>query len=558
MQSIDHPRCAADDFVATLALHGVQRVFCVPGESYLTLLDALGSQDAIATVTCRHEGGAAFMALATAKLTGRAAVCLVSRGPGATNAAIGLHLAQQDGVPLVLVVGDVRRSERGRGAFQEVEYATALGGLAKWMHVVCAPENLAEDLARAISMAERPAAGPVLLVVPEDVFDCPGHGPSSHLWSPVPARVGAAQLAKLRTLLEAAQRPLLMAGAGLRSSRARALLVKASERWALPVVTCYKQQDVFPNDSPRYAGHLGFKMAEKAIAPYLNADLVLALGTRLDDASTQGFRLPTRDRAAQRLVQVCDDAASIARVIPVDLGLIADCEQLLEDLLDGEAPRPQRDAVWMRRLHDMARPLPWSPGAPGRVEVGAAVNRLRERLGDDAILVTDSGNFSGWLHRHFNFRGDQQLLGAVGGAMGLGVPGAIAASLAFPKRTAVALVGDGGFMMTGAELATAMAFGARPKVIVCNNSQYGTIRTHQERATPGRAPATGLMNPDFAALARAFGIFGARVDRLDTVDAAIDAMLAYDGPAVLDLVVDPGMLAPGLHLRDLQPSAATR
>jgi acetolactate synthase I/II/III large subunit len=537
----------ADSFVETMRLHGVERVFCVPGESYLPLLDSLG-RSSIQVVTCRHEGGAALMAVAQSKLTGQAAVCMVSRGPGASNAAIGLHLAEQDAAPLVLVVGDVSLADIGRNAFQEVNYETGLGGFAKWTHRVTHSDTLVESLARAVRIAECAPRGPVILVIPEDILEGAGTQVMARQPATVFGKADSAQLRETTDMLKQAVRPILIAGSRLQSPAGRSALRDAADCWGLPVVTTFKQQDLIPNDHANYAGHLGFKIPQAILDLYLEADLVIAVGTRLGDTTTQGYLFPSGRDGRQDLVHVTDDAGAIGRVIPAALGIAADPVRFLEDLSRaGGEPRSEVFRDWTARLHEQTRPRPW-PSDGDSLQVGAVVNRLSESLARDAVITTDSGNFSVWFHRHFSFRDEQRLIGAVGGAMGLGIPAAIAASLEWPERQVVALVGDGGFLMTGAELATAIAYGAKPKVIVCNNRKYGTIRMHQERAFPGRPVATDLCNPDFAMLARSHGIFAQTVRSLGEVDKAVDLMLSHDGPALIDLLTDPAVVSPGVRI----------
>ncbi|MBU6187946.1 MAG: hypothetical protein KGR68_01390 [Betaproteobacteria bacterium] len=547
---------AAAHVVSTLVDHGIRRVYCVPGESYLPLLDSLFDAGQIDVITCRHEGGAALMAVAETKLTQEPAVCLVSRGPGATNAAIGVHLAEQDNAPLVLIVGDVRSTERGRCAFQEVDYATALGGLAKWTYVVTGPQQLAEATARALAVARRAPQGPVVLVVPEDYFEAPAEAPATAAPTTVSLGISKDDVHTVLAAIRAAERPLIVAGSRLRSDAGRSALLRAATIHSLPVLTTFKQQDLLANSDPHYAGHLGFKMPPAELAPYFDADLVIAVGTRLGDVSSQGYTFPDTTRRRQRLIHITNDPIAIGRVIRADIGLAADPVAFLEALAGaagGNIGTARQD--WIDHLHKHAEPRPWAAPGDGVLEVGAVVNELAQRLDPDAIITMDSGNFSGWVHRHFPFRKDQRLVGSIGGAMGLAVPGAVAASLAFPHRQVVALVGDGGFMMTGAEIATAIAQGASPKIIVCNNGCYGTIRMHQERAFPGRVVGTGLVNPDFAVMARAYGAFGAMVSSLREIPDAIEAMLAHKGPAVIDLITDAERIAPNVTITQLRSAA---
>jgi acetolactate synthase-1/2/3 large subunit len=528
-------RTAAHALVETLAAHGVDRVFCVPGESYLPVLDALRDEGGIEVVTCRHEGGAGMMAVVDAKLTGRPGVCLVSRGPGTANASLALHTAQQDAVPLVLLVGQVERPNLGRGAFQEVEYRRALADFAKHAEQVEDPERVPEALARAFFMAGEGTPGAVVLALPEDMLEDACAAPAARP-RPVPrAAPAAAEVEETARLAAAARAPVLVVGGQADGPAGRAALLRAAERLRLPVATTFKHQDLFPNRHPCFAGHLGYGIPAALRSALAEADLLIAVGTRLGDVASQGYALP---RPGQDLVHVYPDARHLGAVFAPRLAVVSDAARFLDALADAPtpAPAPGRDQ-WIARLHatyaDLAE---WRPrAAPDGVDFGVVVRALEARLPADAVLVTDAGNFSSWLHRHYPFTPANRLVGAVGGAMGMGVPGAVAAALREPGRAVVALVGDGGFLMTGMELATAVRHGARIRVFVSNNGSYGTIRLHQARRYPGRPVATSLTNPDFAALARAFGAKGLTVAEPGEAEDAVAEALAHPGPVVVDV-----------------------
>jgi acetolactate synthase-1/2/3 large subunit len=532
------PRRAADVLVDCLAAHGVDRVFCVPGESYLAVLDALHDSNRIQTVVCRHESGAGFMAVGDAKLTARPGVALVSRGPGATNASIAVHVAEQDAVPIVLFVGQVPRPEIGRRSFQEVDYAKTFADMAKAVHVVHDAARVPEIVARAFVEAQAPTPGPVVVVLPEDMLEdraevsvigpiaVPGAGPAS----PADVEALAARIAE-------AERPLLMAGGiGLGTPRGRAALRAASEAHHLPVALTFKRQDYFPNTHPHYAGHLGFKIPRPAVARYLEADLVIAAGTRLTEATTQGYTLPAAPVPRQPLVHIHDDARQIGRNYAAAVALVADPVAVLEALARIPAkPGPKR-ATWIRKLNEpAAAAMKWTPPADGLLDMGPVVAALAERADRDAILVTDAGNFSGWLHRHFPFSGEHVLIGCVGGAMGIGMPAAVAAALRHPGRQVIHFLGDGGALMTGGELATAVQYGARVKTFISNNGSYGTIRMHQEIAYKRRVHGTELRNPDFARWAESFGAKGLSIASIADAPGVVEETLAHDGPVVVDV-----------------------
>lgn len=537
-----HRVTAARLLAATLAAHGTDRIFCVAGESYLALLDALVDLPGIDVVTCRHEGSAAFMALADAKLTGRAGVCLVNRAPGATNASIALHSAAQDGTPLLLVVGHVRTSEIGRDAFQELDYSTTFTGLAKNVWTLHDPAHTPEFVARALRVAESGTPGPTVLVVPEDVLDGPSDAtPPTGPWQPAPAHPDPQRLGDAARLLAAARRPLLLAGGRLASACGRRAVQVFSEQYTVPVVTSNKHPDLFDNRHPHYAGHLHNGTPERQRLVLDGADLLLAVGTRLDVVTTRGHRLPATPRPRQPLVHVYPDAEQLGRVHTPTLGLACDPTVFLTGLTAepaGGASAPgfatdRRDWAAMLRAVELDRSA-WQPhSAPDGVVFGGVIDALDRLTGGDLVLTVDAGSFTSWLFRHLRLSGNGRLLGVASSAMGFGVPGGVAAALRYPGRPVVTVVGDGGFLMTGSELATAVSRGLRLVIVVADNRSYGTIRLHQERAYPHRVMATDLVNPDFARLAEAYGALGLSVQDEDDVIPALRAALGHEGPAVV-------------------------
>jgi acetolactate synthase-1/2/3 large subunit len=538
IRSLPMPRRAADLLVDCLAAHGVDRVFCVPGESYLAALDALHDSNAIETVICRHEGGAGFAAVGDAKLTGRPGVAFVSRGPGATNASIAVHVAEQDAVPLVLFIGQVPRAEIGRRSFQEVDYAKTFADMAKGVYVIHDAARIGEIVARAFVEACTPTPGPVVVVLPEDMLeDRIEASVVEPLAAPRAGTPSAKELDAVLARLAKSERPLLIAGGGdLGTTRGRQALKAASEAHQLPVALTFKRQDYFPNTHPNYAGHLGFKMPTPTIQRYLGADLILAVGTRLGEATTQGYTLPQAPHPRQPLIHVHDDARQIGRNYAAAHGLIADPIAFLEALAAHPGAASAKRAQWLKTLHEpLAKSMVWSPPADGLLDMGPIVAALAETVGKDAIFVTDAGNFSGWLHRHFPFSGEHTMIGCVGGAMGIGMPAALAAALRYPKRQVILFLGDGGALMSGSELATAMQYGAKVKTFISNNGSYGTIRMHQELAYKGRVHGTQLTNPDFAKWADSFGARGLMLDTIEDAPRVVGQALAYDGPVVVDV-----------------------
>jgi acetolactate synthase-1/2/3 large subunit len=543
-------RRAADLLVDCLAAHTVDRVFCVPGESYLAVLDALYERKAVETIVCRHESGAGFMALADGKITGQPGVVFVSRGPGATNASIAVHVAEQDAVPLILFIGQVPRKELSRRAFQEVDYAKTFADMAKLVITVEDPSRLPEVVARAFVTAQAPTPGPVVIVLPEDMLE---ERTSASVVKPraVPRASGGspADIAAVAEMIARAERPLLVAGGGLVPTAGRKALLTAAEAHQLPVVLSFKRQDLFPNAHPLYAGHLGFKIPRSQVALYAEADLVLAIGTRLGEVTTQGYTFPAAPAPKQPLVHVHDDPQHIGRNFETAKPLVADPTLFLAALasIAGEAP-PARPR-WVKGLHEsVTSQQPWSPPADGLLDMGAIVAAFNGKVAADAVFITDAGNFSGWLHRHFPFNGRQLLIGSAGGAMGLGMPAAVAAGLRLPGRQIITWIGDGGALMTGSELATAVQYGVPVKVFISNNGSYGTIRLHQEKAYPGRVHATTLKNPDFANWAESFGAKGLTVRTLAEAPGVVAEALACKGPVVVDVKTAVEHIAPGLTL----------
>ncbi|GAB1576093.1 thiamine pyrophosphate-dependent enzyme [Bordetella petrii] len=530
-------RRAADLLIDTLAAHGVDRVFCVPGESYLSVLDGLAGRADVAAVTARHESGAGFMALADARLTGRAGVALVSRGPGAMNAAIAVHSAQQDAVPLVLFVGQVERAHRHMGAFQEIDYERVFGAMAKWVVEVRDAARLADTVATALHAAQSGTPGPVVVALPEDMLeDGVGGVAAQPLARP---RAGASQedLRRVAGLIAAARRPLVIAGGLLKHEAGRAALQAVAEAFGLPVAAAVRHADLLPNDHPQYAGHLAYGAPAELADAVREADLVLGIGTRLGDVTTQGYAFPAAPRPAQDVVHVWPDAAAVGHIRQLALGLVADPAAFLADLRAFAPARPAAaHLAWSERLHQVAAGLRRWDGprdAEDGTVFGAVAQAADRLLDDDAIITIDSGNFGGWVQRLMRFGGGRAMLAPSSGAMGYGVPAAVAASLRCPERQVVCFVGDGGFLMTGNELATAMQCGARPVLIVADNASYGTIRMHQEKHFPERVSATALHNPDFAALARSYGALGYAVRHSGEIDAALEAALAARRPAIV-------------------------
>jgi acetolactate synthase I/II/III large subunit len=534
----------------SLREHGVRRVFGVPSESFTMFMDALLDEPDIGFVPARQEGGAAFMAEAYAAASGQIGVVLGGRAVGASNLAIGVHTARENSTPLLVLVGQVNSRHRGREAFQEAALADMLRPLAKHAVEEADPERMPATVARALDLAVSGRPGPVVLSLPEDVFAGEvGDPPARPVRVPRP-RPSAAEVAAVHALLAAAERPLIVAGAGVRLSGAEARLAAFAERWGVPVAAAWRRHDVFPNDHPLYAGHLQLGAHPEIVRTVREADVLLALGTRLGEVTSQRYTAITPD---QRIAQVDIEPSMIGKSHRVEVGIVADLGEALDALL-GAGPPPRGPSAWARErrtAYERASAVP--PGEHhDRVDNRQIIRMLREALPDDAVLTNDAGNFSGWLHAFFPFRRPGTYVGAASGAMGYGLPAAIGAKLAHPGRPVVSLSGDGGFLMTVQELETAVRLRLPLVALVFNNNMYGTIRMHQERRYPRRTIGTDLGNPDLVALAESFGAFGALVTDDAGFPAALRAALAEDRPAVVEIRTDPEQISVWRTLTELR------
>jgi acetolactate synthase I/II/III large subunit len=537
---------AADFIVASLKAHGVARVYCVPGESYLALLDAL-HDSGIEIIVCRHEGGAGFMAMAEAKLTGKPAVLLVSRGPGATNASIAVHSAEQDGVPLIVMIGQVARDERTRAVFQEVDYGQFFGGMAKAVYEVTEGSKLIELMPRSFRLACEGVAGPVIISMPEDMLRDEIEATEPVVY-PLPLLGGAPlEISKIQELIAQSERPLIMAGAKLRGIAGADALARFASSQRIPVAVTWKNQDVFDNNSDLFAGHLTPSTTAGQRKVLAEADLIIAVGTRLGDFATLGFTLPEAPVPKQTLVHIYPDASPIGKVIRADFGIVADPVQVLNGLSQTVRVVSAVRERWASDVNGATKTAQkfTSPMPGDGVDFGVVTMALAKLAPSDAIISTDAGNMSTWHHRHWPMSSKGILLGCIAGAMGFGVPAAVAAQLVFPNRLAICFVGDGGVLMTGNELATAMAYGLSPKIIISNNNIYGTIRSHQEKNFAGRVSGTNLVNPDFTAWAKSFGAEAFELAMGDDVEAVVGAFLASKGVAVLHVKSSAKALSAG-------------
>jgi acetolactate synthase-1/2/3 large subunit len=542
--------------VDQLVLHGTELAFGVPGESYLPVLDALHDAPLRLVVT-RHEGGAANMAEAYGKLTGRPGVCMVTRGPGATHAANGVHTARQDSTPMLLLVGQVARETIGREAFQELDYRAVFGSMAKWATQIDRAERVPEIVARAFAVATSGRPGPVVIALPEDMLASQVDVPDAPPQRRVGAAPGAGAMARLAELLAAATRPLAIAGEGGWSAQTGADVAAFAEAQAVPVAASFRCQDYVDNASPAYAGHAGLAMDPALARRIREADLLLAIGGRLGEIPTAGYTLVRPGTPSQRLVHVHPDPGELGAVYQPELGIVAG----LQDFAAAARALEPAGADGRAGLLEAARGeyehnLGEVRELPGPLQLSAVMAVLRERLPAEAILTNGAGNFSVWAHRYYEFHRYPTQLGPRSGSMGYGFPAAIAAKAVHPDRPVVCLAGDGDFLMTGQELATAVGEELAVVVLVVNNAMYGTIRMHQERHYPGRIVGTDLRNPDFVAYARAFGAHGALVERSEDFPAALDEALECGRPALVELRVDPQAITPRQTLDEIRAAAS--
>jgi acetolactate synthase-1/2/3 large subunit len=550
-------RSGGQVLVDQLALHGAELCFGVPGESYLAVLDALHDAPLRMIVT-RHEGGAANMAEAYGKLTGRPGICLVTRGPGATHASNGVHTAMQDSTPMLLLVGQVARETIGREAFQELDYRAVFGSMAKWATQIDRAERVPEIVARAFSVATSGRPGPVVIALPEDMLtsqvDVPDAAPHRTPAGPPPSE---AEMARLAELLSDAQRPAIVVGEGGWTAQTGADVAAFAEAQRIPIVASFRCQDFVDNASPAYAGHAGLGMAPAVASAIRDADVLVAIGGRLGEIPTDGYTLVCPGRPMQRLVHVHPGPGEIGAVYQPELGIVAGLEAFAAAARKLPAAGVDHRAGLIEEKREAyERNLRETRDLPGPLQLSAVMAALRERLGPDAILTNGAGNFSVWAHRFYEFHRYPTQLGPQSGSMGYGVPAAIAAKAVHPDRTVVCLAGDGDFLMTGQELATAVQEELDIVVLVVNNGMYGTIRMHQERHYPGRVIGTDLRNPDFVALARAYGAHGALVERSEEIGAALDEALAAGRPALVELRVDPQAITPRQTIDEIRAAAS--
>ncbi len=546
-----------------LARQGVDTIFGVPGESYLAVLDGLyRHRDAIRFVICRQEGGAAFMADAYSKLTGKPGVLMVTRGPGATNASIGVHAAHQDSVPMVVLIGQVGGDFVDREAFQEIDYRRMFGPMAKWVAQIDRAERLPEYLAHAFQTATSGRTGPVVLALPEDMLVASALAVHPPHHKPVRASPGPAQLEAFESLLSGAERPIVILGGTGWTHQACSDLRAFAEANHLPISCAFRYQDLFDNHHPHYIGDIGIGINPKLASRVREADLVIAIGPRLGEMTTSGYSLLSVPCPAQKLIHVHAGMEELGSVYHADLMIAAGMPEIAAALRDLRVNSKRWAPTVAQARADyeawQQRP-PLYAGITPALDLWEVMRTLARVAPSDSIITNGAGNFATWAHRFWRYAGLRTQLASTSGAMGYGVPAAVAASISAPGRTVICVAGDGDFLMTGQELATAVQHGGAPLVIVFNNGMYGTIRMHQEREYPEREHGTRLVNPDFARYSEAFGGFGARVDRTEAFEpalrAALDFMHQHKRPAVIELAVDPQHITPNQSLDRIRSSA---
>lgn len=550
------PRTGGQILVDQLGIQGVETVFCVPGESYLAALDAL-HDSAISVTACRQEGGAAMMAEAVGKLTGRPGICFVTRGPGATNAAHGIHIARQDSTPMILFVGQVARAMRGREAFQELDYRAVFGTMAKWATEIEAAARIPEIVARAFAVATSGRPGPVVVALPEDVLTEMAAVPDARpvtVPDPAPA---PDEMAAVLDAIKRAKRPLAILGGSRWTQGARDAMHGVAERLGLPVAVSFRRQMLFSADHPNYLGDLSLGPSPALVAYARSADLVVLVGTRLSEIASQGYTLLDIPVPAARLIHIHPDPDELGRVYQPEIGIAVSPTAFVTALAGAlpAAPHP-RDALAAERAAFEAWNAPKLRETAG-VDMGAVVAHLREILPPETVLTNGAGNYATWVHRFYRFTRFGTQLAPTSGSMGYGVPAAIAAARLEKGRPVVAFAGDGCFLMTGQEFATAIQYDLPIIVVIVDNAMLGTIRMHQERAYPGRAVGTALTNPDFAAYARAFGGHGERVETTEEFAPAFARARAAGKPAILHCIVDPEALTIEATLSEIRARAVS-
>ena len=546
MTSKSKTRSGAEVLIDALKINAVERIFCIPGESYLAALDALYDRSEIDLIVCRNEGGASYMAEAEGKLTGRPGVCFVTRGPGATNASCGLHVARQDSTPMILLIGQIARKDIDREAFQEIDYRRMFSEVAKWVAQIDDADRIPEYMNRAFSVATSGRPGPVVLALPEDMLVDRTAATDAGATQAVAVNPAPGDVEQTLQMLREAKRPLIVAGGSGWSEDTGRNLQKFAAANGIPVLNSFRCQDYIDNEHPNYAGDLGLGVNPALYRLVDEADCLLVIGARLGEMTTGGFSLIDIPCPKQRLIHVHAGSEELGHVYQPELAINASSQPFVAALAasDPGAGHEVKRAERVARAHQQYLDWNGSIKVPGEMQFSDVIHSIREKTDDNAILCNGAGNSTGWLHRFFRYRRYSTQLAPTSGTMGYGLPAAIAAKLRHPERCVVAITGDGDFMMNGQELATAMQYGANIIVIVVNNGIYATIRMHQEREYPRRVIGTDMVNPDFVALAESYGAHSERVVETAQFEPAFERCLAADRPALIEIRLDPNILTP--------------
>jgi len=550
-------RTGGQVLVDQLLIHGADTAYCVPGESYLEVLDALHDvQDRFTLINARHEAGAANMAETYGKLTGKPGICMVTRGPGACHAAIGVHIAQQDSTPMILLVGQIARDTTDREAFQEVDYRAMYGPIAKWATQIDDPRRVPEYMARAFRVATSGRPGPVVVALPEDMLTEVVTVADARPYTATHAAISADSLAELKAEMAKAERPMLMLGGSGWSDESAAAITRFAEANRIPVTTSFRRQDIVDNLSPVFAGDFGTSTAPTLYAHQREADLLVVIGARMGEMTTKTYTTIQSANPQTRLVHIYPDADEIGRVYSPDLGIAAAPVSVAAALANQDLGRAEDWKAWCSQLHEDYLTDSEAPnGGEWDLDMGVALSQLRDSLPDDVVVTLDAGNHTGWAQRFLRYGRPGRIIGSTCGAMGYSVPAAVAASIADPERMALSFVGDGGFMMSGNELATAAQYGGCPIVLLFNNGIYGTIRMHQERDHPERISGTTLKNQDFVKMAEGMGAHAERVTKTADFAAAFTRARDSGRPALIELVTDPEQISTRTTISALRSAA---
>lgn len=561
LQSTNLPtRSGGQILVDQLLIHGADTAYCVPGESYLEVLDALHDvKDRFTLINARHEAGAANMAEAHGKLTGEPGICMVTRGPGACHAAIGVHIAQQDSTPMILLVGQIARGTTDREAFQEVDYRAMFGPIAKWATQIEDPRRIPEYMARAFRVATSGRPGPVVVALPEDMLTEVVAVADARPYTATGAGITPENLEALKAELMAAERPLLLVGGSGWDDAAAGAITRFAEANNIPAACSFRRQDIIDNLSPAYAGDFGTSTGPTLYKHLEEADLLVVIGARLGEMTTRTYTSLDAPNPGIRLVHIHPDADEIGRVYSPDLGLACTPAVIAASLDGSDLGKADDWADWCAALHgDYLADTEAPNGGEWSLDMGVALTQVRDELPDDVVVTMDAGNHNGWAQRFLRFGRPGRVLGSTCGAMGYSVPAAVAASISNPERLVLSFVGDGGFLMSGNELATAAQYGGKPVVLLFNNGIYGTIRMHQEREHPERVSGTTLQNQDFCRMAEGLGCYAERVTRTEDFADALIRARESGRPAVLELVTDPEQISTRTTISALRRAAKAK